>query len=285
MPRAYVLLHLPIDSRKHLERLIDQDTWCVWQPGYHRDREQAYRVDPSAMPTDHAGMADAEQRVFNWFNFCRFRLVQTLVEAQARPLSASLARRLVKYRVAALAMRERIVLAHRPLAWSVASKVAPRQQDREDYCQEAVGRLMRATDRFDCENGTAFSSYAFVAILRELITYRGQRTRHLGHEVCGLTAAAALIGLSDNGRRDAPLDEGLLDLSEILGANRAGLSVLEAGIISRRFGLGRDKPHTFRELAKGTSVTWSRMEQIEKRAVHKLKVAFGLEPPHAPRYC
>lgn len=71
-------------------------------------------------------------------------------------------------RTSAPEIRDRLVLAHRGLAYSLAARYRNRGQELEDLRQVAVIGLIKAVQRFDPDRGVAFSSFAVPTILGEL---------------------------------------------------------------------------------------------------------------------
>lgn len=65
-------------------------------------------------------------------------------------------------------LRDALVERHRGLAIAMARRYADRGVDHDDLCQVAMIGLVHAVERFDPDQGTAFSTYAVPTILGEL---------------------------------------------------------------------------------------------------------------------
>jgi RNA polymerase sigma-B factor len=66
------------------------------------------------------------------------------------------------------ALRDALVERHRGLAIAMARRYADRGVDHDDLCQVAMIGLVNAVERFDPDQGAAFSTYAVPTILGEL---------------------------------------------------------------------------------------------------------------------
>lgn len=67
--------------------------------------------------------------------------------------------------------RDRLVLAHRALAWSAAARVTRGGRPDEDLIQQANLGLLKAADRFDPDMGFRFSTYATWWVRAEIQDY------------------------------------------------------------------------------------------------------------------
>lgn len=71
--------------------------------------------------------------------------------------------------------RQRLIESHLPLVRSVAKRYAGRGEHLEDLVQVGSIALIRASDRFDPERGTAFATFAAPAIEDEIRRHLGDR--------------------------------------------------------------------------------------------------------------
>jgi RNA polymerase sigma-32 factor len=69
------------------------------------------------------------------------------------------------------AARDRLVLAHRGLAWAAAARMSRGGRPDEDLIQQANIGLLKAADRFDPEMGFRFSTYATWWVRAEIQDY------------------------------------------------------------------------------------------------------------------
>jgi RNA polymerase primary sigma factor len=92
----------------------------------------------------------------------------------------------------------------------------------------------------------------------------------------GLNTLAELIQADDN----AESPEGALDkqaLHELIDALMSSLSMREADIISRRFGLNSLRSETLEEIGLSHGITRERVRQIERDALKRLRLEFAGE--------
>lgn len=67
-----------------------------------------------------------------------------------------------------LHLRQTLVEAYRPLAFSLANRYARHREPQDDLTQCALLALVHAIDRFDPDRGAKFTTYAWVTITGEL---------------------------------------------------------------------------------------------------------------------
>jgi RNA polymerase sigma factor (sigma-70 family) len=160
-----------------------------------------------------------------------------------------------------LAVREHIVTRNLPLAWGIAGRVAQFEQ-RDDFRSEAAIALIRAVERFDPTHGIKFSTYAYPAILRQVLKERAGQGRWAA--TFPATYEPAL-----HEPEQVDLDES--DKADLETAIRgADLTDRERGILVFRFGLIGYEAETLDGVGERYDVSKERIRQIETRALTKL---------------
>lgn len=128
-------------------------------------------------------------------------------------------------------MREQLIAAKLPLAWSLARRYMGSRSEQEDLRQVAALGLVKAVDRYDPSRGTSFSSFAVPTITGEIRRYirdtgwAAHVSRHLQESTLVVARAAdylsARLGHSPT----------VAELAEETGLTREG--VVEALAASR----------------------------------------------------
>ncbi len=128
--------------------------------------------------------------------------------------------------------RERLVDLHRPLAQHLARRYAGGEEPFDDLLQVAYIGLLKAIDRYDLSQGTAFSSFALPTILGELRRHfrdrtwcvrvpRGPQELSLRIERAGGVLAARLGRWPNAGELAEHLEVRMEDVVDALAVGRA----------------------------------------------------------------
>ena len=167
-------------------------------------------------------------------------------------------------------LRNRIVVSNTRLVVSIVKKFADEKNRFDDLLSEGVSCLIRAVDKFDFDRGFRFSTYATMAVQRDILraVKKNQRDRTrfatgtfevLGQEYREHNTAdqtqAALLKLSNHVAR---LIKKLDDREQFIIKARCGLVDVGA------------KP-TFSRLGEKLGVSKERVRQLELRAMTKLR--------------
>lgn len=167
-------------------------------------------------------------------------------------------------------LRNRIVVANTRLVVSIVKKFADEKNRFDDLLSEGISCLIRAVNKFDFDRGFRFSTYATMAVQRDILraVKKNQRDRTrfatgtfelLGQEYREHNTAdqtqAALLHLSDHVTR---LIKKLDDREQFIVKARCGLVDVGA------------KP-TFSRLGEKLGVSKERVRQLELRAMNKLR--------------
>ncbi len=146
--------------------------------------------------------------------------------------------------------------------------------------------LMKAVDTFNAKNGAKFATYASKCIQNEILMFfRSQKK---------LSAEVSISETIDMDKDGNPLtyidiisveDTIAEDLDYRLQSDKAvrlvsqALSPREKEIITLRYGLEHQKPHTQREVAEKLKISRSYVSRIEKKALSVLRRHFGDTTP------
>lgn len=185
--------------------------------------------------------------------------------------------------------RESSILAHMNLVAIVAKHLisrVPRCVTMDDLIGAGTIGLIQAVDRFDAKHGVAFKSYAKHRILGAVLDHlrgddpfsRTERSRIRRTQPDSAPATISLDQFSDG--FPALATKGVAPQSAIadrvdLAAARRSLTRRENYVVAMLF--DRDRPA--REVAATLAVNESRVSQIKRRALAKLRAHLTATPP------
>ena len=185
-------------------------------------------------------------------------------------------------REAAKEARQILIERNLRLVAHVAKKYAGAGEDMEDLISIGTIGLIKAIATFRQEKGNRLGTYAAKCIDNELLMMfraRKKSTREISlYEPIGTDKEGNEINLLDVCVQEQVDIVENMDNMEKIGK----LSILietvlderEKEIIRLRYGLGREKEMTQREIGKMQGISRSYVSRIEKKALEKLKSAF-----------
>lgn len=309
LPTTTTLQAFTVEERDRLARRLAEPVDCVFDPIF--DSADADRsilgdmttsrfhvarrgnpnddsgVDLFALPTRTALKGDDERVLFQRLNLVRYRMVQMLTASAGKRLSAEDARRLIELERTADDLRADIVRSNMPLVLAMAKRTRITGVDISDLISEGNLALLRAVDKFDCNRGFKFSTYACRAILKSFSRVATRTSRMRNTIAAEFDPGMEKSDFQDRQRTDAE-KSCLEDLKAILGQNLAKLSAVEEAVIRARFNVTLTPPATRDELDKGKTleqvgemigVTKERVRQIQNKALTKLRSALQQHMP------
>jgi len=167
--------------------------------------------------------------------------------------------------------RNQIVRANMRLVVSLARKFVSPQHVFDDHLSEGTWSLMQAVDKFDYNRGFRFSTYAYRAIVRNIL--RNINKRKKANALCVTSVAVETVvdcreeipSETAEIQAGTPWQKRLAQLCRLLNSR-------EQLIVSARFALGPEqKVSTLQSLANELQISKERVRQLEKRALEKLK--------------
>ena len=146
--------------------------------------------------------------------------------------------------------------------------------------------LIKAVDTFKNEYGTRFATYGARCVQNEILMYFRSRKKQQNEVSINDTididkdgnplTYLDIFGVDENIAEDVDLRAHTARLKELI---RDKLDEREKQIITLRYGLEGYKPLTQREVAVYLRISRSYVSRIEKRALEKLRDAFGGSRP------
>lgn len=295
LPGSAVLRTLPSGHVEVVKRVLSETAECVFDSSFLRqDAESLYtgplvRVEKAprrALKPDDSGMdlladgelspaAASERHLFLRLNYARWRVMQKLEEFAGRRLTAEAISELVRYEMIVMETRDEIVRLNMPLVLAMSKRTRITGVDFSDLISEGNLALLRSADKFDCNRGFKFSTYACRAILKSFSRVATRAARYRGYFP---TEFDPTMEKSDhvNQRRVKVEVEYVDELKSILGRNLAQLNDVEQQVIRARFALNHpDDPagnaKTLEQVGEMIGVTKERVRQIQNRALSKLR--------------
>lgn len=185
-------------------------------------------------------------------------------------------------REAAKEARQILIERNLRLVAHVAKKYAQAGEDMEDLISIGTIGLIKAISTFRQDKGNRLGTYAAKCIDNELLMMfraRKKSTREISlYEPIGTDKEGNEINLLDVCVQEQ------VDIVENMDCmeKKAKLSILintvldarEKEIIQLRYGIGREKEMTQREIGKMQGISRSYVSRIEKKALEKLRSAF-----------
>jgi RNA polymerase primary sigma factor len=244
------------------------------------------------------------------YNFARFSISEIQKRAASRALTLAEAREVLRWYAISRQYREQIAETNLALVLAMAKRVRLSEVDFADLIGEGNMALMRSVDKFDCNRGFKFSTYACRAILKAFSRHGIKVTTHnrrFGAEYDpALERSNHLETVRATHERECA-DE----VKHIVATNKADLSEIEIKVISHRFGIDAStalaalgggsagttdadfkrgmasvssepsQALTLEQVGQVIGVTKERVRQIQNKALEKIRTALQAANPDA----
>ena len=221
-----------------------------------------------------------EQLAFKRFNYARYRLFRLLRNCRGKRLTLANARQAIAWQCRALEVRARIVQANVPLVLAMAKHTRRRGVDFYELISEGNMALLRSINRFACDRGFKFSTYACSAIIKSFSRIAMRAARYHGRFPNSYDPQMQQSDYLETRRREMEL-ACAAELQAIVANNTVNLSEVEQKVIQARFALDtpggngdqHPVPMTLEQIGRIIGVTKERVRQIQNQALAKLKGA------------
>lgn len=173
---------------------------------------------------------------------------------------------------------DELVRRNMPMVIRIASRFARNDDERMELIQAGSVGLWKAAERFDPDRGVVFSTYAWHAILHEVVRELKPRKKQMILDRAESWSESLDIPVSDN---PSDVEQAAMDAEEweVIGTERDAvmsavgeLSDIDQIIICRRYGLDGRKRSTLDSLGAEFRVTRERIRQRQARAVKRLRM-------------
>jgi RNA polymerase primary sigma factor len=235
------------------------------------------RREPGRQSSTVLLTAEEERILFRQFNFARFRVSQLQKEIGAGSPTEDQAHEILRWYRIANAYREQIAETNLALVLAMAKRTRMSEVDFADLVSEGNMALLRSVDKFDCNRGFKFSTYACRAILKAFSRQGMKLSKYRQRFPTDFDPALEKSNHLEN-VREQHVQECADEVKYVFLNNDAALTPVERTVIHHRFGLGGAKPNdplTLEQVGQIIGVTKERVRQIQNKALEKLR--FHLE--------
>jgi RNA polymerase sigma factor (sigma-70 family) len=214
-----------------------------------------------------------EQVLFLKMNYARYKLCQIRRKLMRQsPWSKKTVIELLKWYQKQLAARSEIVTVNMGLVLAMAKKVDFPGVEFTDLISEGSMALLRATDKFDCQRGYKFSTYACRAIFKGFSRTAKQSYRYRKRFPTQWDIALEKDDSLEQIRQEDH-ENGIEEVRTIFQDNLADLSQIEQSVIEMRFSLRprQSRPLTLKQVGDKLGLTKERIRQIQNKALAKIR--------------
>ena len=233
-----------------------------------RSRTDAPRSGKSVLLTG------AQERIlFLKFNYARFRMRAVQIKIGSSRPDLAEARDLLQWHTIAAGFREQIAETNLALVLAMAKRIRIMDGEFADLVSEGNMALMRSVDKFDCERGFKFSTYACRAILKAFSRHGMKSTRHRQRFITDFDPAFERSDHLET-RRAEFIADSAAEVRHLMDTNEADLTLVEQTVIGHRFGIGAPSQAptlTLEQVGQIIGVTKERVRQIQNKALEKLR--------------
>jgi RNA polymerase sigma factor (sigma-70 family) len=214
---------------------------------------------------------EEEQEFFFRLNYCKFHAAAVLATIHpTRPSRAKLDEA-EEYLLRSDRLRNYLLKANTRLVMSIGRKFADARNSFDELLSSGLSLLVRAVEKFDCQRGYRFSTYATCAVRRELhrmVTNRRRDSLRFSAVTSDVLDSVPDVEVEHPGRAEARWEA----LSRVLGSMMEVLDEREQQIIRARFGFDDDESkNSFSHLGQRMGISKERVRQLANRALEKLR--------------
>ena len=275
MQKPMDFMDSPVIRRRNAERLIFEVPNEIPRPMVSWYNRHCDGAEGSAPRKSVRLTAEEERVLFRQYNYARFRVLKAqrhVERSRMRPLDQHLDD-LLHWSDTAASLRAQIVEINLPLVLAMAKRTRSKDGDFADLVAEGNVALVRSVDKFDCERGFKFSTYACRAILKAFSRYGAKQTRY--RQRVPFEFDPELESADGGVHQDLHGGNEPLELiRRVVRENNADLSEVEQEILHYRFGLfaGQNPPRlTLEQVGRRIGMTKERVRQLQNRALEKLR--------------
>ena len=261
------------------EHAIFEATPAIPRPGigwYTTSLDARPDTDRDRPRTTTTPLTAWEERIlFRRYNYARFRVASLQDEIGPGGPTDEQARALLRWSRTAWAWREQLAEMNLGLVLAMTRRMRMKDVDHGELVSEGNMALLRSIDKFDCERGFKFSTYACRAILKSFSRLGMKNTRYRERFPTQFDPALERSNHLEEVRRQRELEDAR-EVRHIVARNKAHLEAIELTVLRHRFALEdrAARPMTLKEVGVVIGVSKERVRQIQNRALSKIRAAF-----------
>ncbi len=228
-----------------------------------------YKLPPNDERDDTRILAaDEELAMFRAMNDAKHRADQMRKRLSASAPSSELMDEIERLLELSDHLRNRLVRIFMKLGASIARKLASVEFTADELISEANVTLLRAVERFDCERGFRFSTYATNACRRNLIRHIKNRRRRNAI----VTACDNLDEICEHRKWTWHYEQHVIQAAATLDGLMCRLEERDQYILRSRHGLiDNCRGQSLQRIADVLGVSRERVRQLESRAAERLR--------------
>ncbi|MBN2209911.1 MAG: sigma-70 family RNA polymerase sigma factor [Sedimentisphaerales bacterium] len=267
-------LQVSSQEKRILHEILPEPIAYVPDPQFRRPSVMNAIMDRSVfVPTGKTLKHEQETLLFTQMNYARFRLCQLRRKLlRQTEWQVEDVRELLANYHKQLDLRSQIVAANMGLVLAMAKRTSYEGVEFTDLISEGSMALLRATEKYDCQRGLKFSTYACQAIFKGFSRAAMDSYRHRNLFPAQLDLALEKDDSLDQ-LREQNHEEMIEEVRAIFHENLADLNETEYNVLDLRFRLNdADKPTlTLKEVGARLGLTKERIRQIQNKALAKLR--------------
>jgi RNA polymerase primary sigma factor len=217
--------------------------------------------------------AEEERILFRQYNYARFRVSETQQDIGNSTPTDEQIQSLLRWCMTAKGYREQIAETNLALVLAMAKRTRMSEVDFADLVSEGNMALLRSVDKFDCERGFKFSTYACRAILKAFSRQGVKLSKYRQRFPTDFDPSMEKSDHLETTRRTHE-EECAMEVKHIVLTNAADLSDIERTVIHHRFGLEKTEEApslTLDQVGQIIGVTKERVRQIQNKALEKIR--------------
>ena len=278
-----IVVKSPVFNRKNAERVVFEDPNSVPRLPVSWYSPAIDRKTPPKRNTAMLLTREEEAILFRQYNFARLQVckLQDAISKRKNSRDEDLDE-LLKWFDIAMDRRDHIVECNLALVLAMAKR-SWATGEYADLVAEGNVALLRCVDRFNCELGYKFSTYACRALTTAFNRFGGKQLKHRDNVPFEFDPDREPMFTLDEDDTLSP--EYLVAIRDAVRSEEAQLTPVEQEVMRFRFGLfsGQNPPkYTLEKAGQMLGISKERVRQVQLRALRKIREVVESRLPFDP---